>query len=105
MSDKRINIGKLTGLVECPLCERIFTTCSWTQHKWNELNRRSTNAKPVFKGHDGVYRCVVPGCLYAGTVNHKCFKIHVAKHPLSDLQTAPYPVEVRNRIYSNASKL
>ena len=84
----------ITGLVVCPMCERVFSSSQWSEHRYKELNRRSSSPKPVFKGKDGKYRCVVLGCPYTGTSDFKTFKNHLAIHDLKALQDTGFPLEV-----------
>ena len=80
------------------MCERVFTSSQWSEHRYKELNVRSSHPKPVFKGKDGFYRCVVMGCLYSGTKDFKTFKTHLATHDLKALQDSGFPLEVRRTL-------
>ena len=88
------------GMVECPVCNKVFTLSEWTMHKWFELNKRSRNQKPHFSDSTGRYKCVVPGCEWAGTKTHRVFKAHLLTHPLTELETGTFPLEV-SHIHSN----
>jgi hypothetical protein len=53
------------GLISCPMCKGAYTATEWPIHRHQELNRRKGKAKADFKGEDGMFRCVVPGCVWS----------------------------------------
>jgi hypothetical protein len=90
----------IKGLIECPVCTKVFTLSEWTMHKWFELNKRSRDQKPQFSDSTGRYKCVVPGCEWAGTKTHRVFKAHLLTHPLTELETGCFPLEVSHINFS-----
>jgi hypothetical protein len=82
------------GMAECPVCGKIIFSSEWSRHKWRELNQRKVASRPLLKGADGRYRCVVPECLFPGTFSHTHLKEHLAKHTEAELMTSGIPLEV-----------
>ena len=96
---KAVDTWKLKGLVECPVCEMVYSASEWSEHRWKELNRRKVTQRPVLKSEDGRYRCVVPGCEWGGSLCHTHLKTHLMKHTLQELSLGPYSPEVSESHY------
>ena len=92
--EKTVDTWKLKGLVECLVCEMVYSTSEWSEHRWKELNRRKVTQRPQLKSEDGRYRCVVPGCAWGGSLCHTHLKTHLMKHTLQELSRGPFPPEV-----------
>jgi hypothetical protein len=86
--------ARLQGLVVCPVCDKVFMNSEWKLHARDEMKKRVGTNKPQFKGKDGIYRCVVPGCTWGGKNNYKQFKDHVRTHDYEDICRGNYPPEV-----------
>jgi hypothetical protein len=78
--DYALDIWKHKGLVECPVCEMVYSTSEWAEPRWKELNRRKVTQRPKLKSEDGRYRCVVPGCEWGGTLCLTHLKTHLMNH-------------------------
>ncbi len=38
---KAIIDARVKGLVECPICNKVFTCSQWAVHRWKELHKTS----------------------------------------------------------------
>ena len=73
------------GLISCPMCGGAYTATEWGTHRHQELNRRKGKAKADYKGEDGMFRCVVPGCGWSKGGHNQAFKKHLMRHTEAEL--------------------
>ena len=76
------------------MCNRVYTATEWGMHRKDELNRRKGKAKPDYKGQDGLFRCVVPGCEWSSGGHNKVFKKHLMGHTEAELLASGIALKV-----------
>ena len=87
------------------MCSGVYIATEWGIHKNQEMKRRKGKAKPDYKGLDGLYRCVVPGCEWSSGGHNKELKRHLMRHTEAELLASGMTLNVSDPMCSLTSTL